>query len=157
MIDELRPLGLYDAARTLGIDPFEVVRLLVLGEAFPDGTLVLTPDHVQKIRETGGIEHWWDQDAPEGQALVLAMIGKMVDDGLVGESGTRIDNLWRGLGDEQQALLQQAVNILAQNAQILSFMTPRGVQVSLAPDAVGLLGEVAAEEAQHDQLAVLWG
>lgn len=150
-------MGLYEAARTLGIDPFEAVRLLVLGDAFPEGTLLLTVDHVEKIRETGGIEHWWVDGAPSGQELVQAMIGKMIEGGLVGEVGTRIDNLWRGLDEEQQALLQQAVNILAQNAQILSFMTPRGVQVSLAPDAASFLGQVASGEAQHDQLAVLWG
>ena len=29
MLDELRPLGLSEAARHLGVDPFEVVRLTV--------------------------------------------------------------------------------------------------------------------------------
>ena len=157
-MSDARPLGLYDMARALLVDPFEVVRLLVLADAFPTGELVFTEEHLTQVRETGGIESWWVEDVPgDAQGLVLAMVGHLVSKGCVGDQGTRIDNLWRGLDAEQQGLAQQAINVLAQNGQILSFMTPRGVQVSLATDAVDYLSRVAAGEARHDQLAVLWG
>lgn len=161
MIQELRPIGLYDAARTLGIDPFEVVRLLVVADAVPSGQLRLTDDHVDKIRETGGIEFWWTEPLPESdnprRALVQAMIARLIDQGYVGDRGTRIDNLWRGLPVEEIALLQQAVNVLAHGGHLVTFLTPRGVQAALTADSVEHLRGVAEGQTEDESLAVLWG
>ena len=58
MLDEFRQLGLSDAARELGVDPFEVVRLIV---AFgpEDAPLTMKLDQVSALRVKAGIEDWW--------------------------------------------------------------------------------------------------
>ena len=135
MLDELRPLGLTDAAKRLGIDPFEVVRLLVVADAMPE-QLHLTDDHVEKVRSVGGIEFWWDEvdppsDADPRRGLVRMALATLQQRGIVGDTTTRLDNLWRGLPAETVALLQQAIGVLVQEGLLGTYPSPRGWQISI--------------------------
>jgi len=156
MLEELRPIGLRDVARDLGIDPFEVVRLLVVADAFPE-RLEFTADHVEQIRKVGGIEHWWTEGWPEERReLILDTVRRLIDGGIHGDRGTRVDNLWRGLPTDEQALLQQLVTSLVQSGHLATFMTPRGVQVSLTSTAVDTLKQVVAGETELGSISALW-
>ena len=156
-----RPIGLYGAGRILGIDPFEVVRLLVVADAFPAGELQLKPDHLALVRSTGGIEEWWTQmpvrTGDPRRAMVLAALARLLEHGAIGEKGTRLDNLWRGLPPEDCVLVQQAIQILVQGGQIATWMTPRGIQVAVLPEAVDNLQRVASGQADPGPLGALWG
>jgi len=53
MLEEFVPLTLTDVAKQLGVDPFEVMRLLVVNKSVPEG-LAFTPEHVEKLRQVMG-------------------------------------------------------------------------------------------------------
>lgn len=53
MMDDFRPLTLSDVARQLGLDPFEVVRLLVQAGALPDN-MQFKAEHVDRLRQATG-------------------------------------------------------------------------------------------------------
>jgi hypothetical protein len=158
---ESGPIGLYEAGRLLGLDPFEIVRLLVLAGAFPAREIALGPEHLAVVRSTGGVEDWWTPPPPRTgdarRSIVLAVLGRLIEHGAVGDTGTRADNLWRGLPPEDQLLVQQAVQLLVQSGRIATWMTPRGVQVAVAHEAVEDLRRVAAGEADPGPLGALWG
>lgn len=167
MLAELRPMSLSDAARHLGVDPFEVVRLLVAaggeagaGHGWPT-SLHLSHEQAEALRASAGIEHWW-QDAPPPaddnplRSAVLGAVQQLVSRGLVGERTTRLDNLWRGLGYEQQVAIEQAVMVLLEEAKLVTAASPRGVQVSIAPGAEKELEQLASGEAEHAGLAAVW-
>jgi len=160
VLDELRPLGLSDAARALGVDPFEVVRLTV---AFgpKSGPLTLSLDQVAELRDHAGIEDWWtDASLPDDgnrlRAAIRGAIHQLISRRLVGEQTTRLDNLWRGLAVDQQVGVEQAVMVLLEEEKLLTAASPRGVQVSIAPGAETLLDKIASGAAEHAGLAAVW-
>ena len=162
MLADLRPLNLSDAAHALGVDPFEVVRLLVASRTLDGGApLQLTRDRVDDLRSTAGIEHWWQESgAPAGdnplRAAVQGALQQLVSRDLVGDRSTRLDNLWRGLGYEQQVAVEQAVMVLLEEGKLTTAASARGVQVSIAPGAEAELAQIAKGRADHAGLAAVW-
>lgn len=160
MLDELRPLGLSDSARQLGVDPFEVVRLMV---AFGphEGPLALKPEQVDALRAKAGIEDWWtDATLPDDpnrvRAAIRGALHQLISRRLVGELTTRLDNLWRGLAVDQQVAVEQAVMVLLEEEKLLTAASPRGVQVSIAPGAEGELEAIATGTGEHAGLSAVW-
>ena len=159
MLDELRPLGLSAAASRLGVDPLEVVRLLVVAE-MDSGALEVPHDDLDKLRELGGIESWWDDATPPEdenslRGAVRGALGQLLERGKVGDEKTRLDNLWRGLAPDNQAVIEQAVMFLIEEGKLLTAAEPRGVVVSIAPGAEDeLKGIVDGQE--HEGLAGIW-
>lgn len=154
MLDDLRPLSLSDAARDLGVDPFEVVRLMVASEIAFD-SLTLTRDDVAQVRRNAAIERWWaDSTLPVDEnrlrAAVRGALHQLLSRGLIGEATTRLDNLWRGLELEQQMAIEQAVMVLLEEEKLLTAASPRGVQVSVSPPAADALEKIANGEVPHD-------
>ena len=162
MLDELRPLGLADAARDLGVDPFEVVRLLVIAEAVPD-RMALTADHIEKARETGGIEEWYGdgdglpEDDNAKRRVIRGALGKMVDGGYVGETTTRMDNVWRGIDADGQLVLQQMVSQLVSEGHLLTAASQKGVQISLNPESMDVVTKVVEGKKAPVDLSPLAG
>ncbi|MBN2800871.1 MAG: hypothetical protein JXX28_17170 [Deltaproteobacteria bacterium] len=157
MLDELRPMGLYQAALTLEIEPFEVVRLLTLANAVPESNLLICDATLDLIKDVGGIEQWWTDSPDQPDELVRAAIGILLDRGHIGERSARIDNLWRGLPVESQSVLQQAVHQLVQGGFLATMMHLQGVHVTVAPEAVDRLRAVAAGELSLSSLSPLLG
>lgn len=139
MLEELRPLGISDVAKRLGIDVFEVVRLLVASGNMPTH-LQVPSEHVERLRSFGGIDApWWiDVELPEDEhplrQRVRAAIQLLLDRGHVGDRTTRMDNVWRGLPDDDQAFLQTALTVLGEEGLLTVLATPVGVQVAIASD-----------------------
>lgn len=137
MLDELRPMGLGAAARRLGVDLFEVVRLVVATDT-PSEQLGFSPEQVENLRAFGGIEGpWWpDVELPEDEhplrQRVRAAVQQLVARGLVGEHTTRMDNVWRGLPVDDQLFLQTALTTLGEEGVLVIAATPSGVRVSVA-------------------------
>lgn len=153
MLEELRPLGVSDAAKRLGIDVFEVVRLLVASGTTPEH-LQLSPDHVERLRVFGGIEApWWGEaELPEDEhplrQRVRAAVQLLIDRGFVGDTTTRMDNVWRGLPDDDQAFLQTALTVIGEEGLLAVVATPVGVQVAIAPDRLDTARAIA--DGSHD-------
>lgn len=157
MLDELRPMGLYQAALTLEVEPFEVVRLLTLANAIPEDNLLISDATLDLLREVGGLEQWWSEGSDDGDALVRAALGTLLERGHVGERTTRLDNLWRGLPGETQSALQHAVTQLVQAGLLRTVMHVQGVHVAVAPDAVERLKAVAEGRASLSSLSPVLG
>lgn len=137
-LDLLRRLTVHQAAQVLDLHPFEVVRLLVAADALP-GDLRLDASHLDRVRQRGGLEQWWDAAPPPGpgrpQALVRAMLERLVEREIIEPRRTRADNLFRGLDPEGRAVLRRAVNILIRDQLFTSHMATEGLMVALHPDA----------------------
>ena len=160
MLDDLRPLGLSEAARHLGVDPFEVVRLTV---AFGPhgGPLSLKLDQIDTLRVRAGIEDWWTDatlpdDANRLRAAIRGALHQLLSRRLVGELTTRLDNLWRGLAVDQQVAVEQAVMVLLDEEKLLTAASPKGVQVSIAPGAEAELDRIATGAGEHGGLSAVW-
>ena len=149
MRDDLRPLSLTDAARSLGIDPFEVVRLLVASEAMPEGAPFLTAERVEALRELGGIEAaWWEgarlpEDANPRRRRLRAALALLAARGHVGTEATRLDNVTRGLPAAEQRFLGTALRALADDGLLSVEVRPVGVVVAIVASAAGRVRSIA--------------
>ena len=63
MLENLRPATFVQAAWSLEITPFEVVRLLVVADAVPR-ELQLTDRERGVLIQMGGMEWWWEGELP---------------------------------------------------------------------------------------------
>lgn len=161
MLDELEPVGLVEAARRLGSDPFEVVRLLVAAAAVPDGALSIDPEIVDKLRGIGRIEPtWWGEvtlpkDASPGRARVRAAVQLLLDKGRVGEDRTRMDNVWRGLDARDRRLLERAFTVFSEEGMVRISPSSIGPLVSIEPVAIEAAKKFAAGKLESPGLRAL--
>lgn len=163
MLSEFHPLGVTDAARRLGLDPFEVVRLLVAsGKASDDGAPVYSAELVEELRVFGRIDPpWWGgvdlpDDANPLRQRVRAALQLLLEKGVVGDATTRMDNVWRGLPFEDQGLLQQAVMVLAEEGALRVVGSPVGLLVSIDPAAKATVEGLAAGTKESAGLSALY-
>lgn len=153
-------LTVSDAATELGVEPFEVIRLLVASDA-PLNALRVDHETLEKIRQLGAIERWWDGESPPEddnpkRAWTRAALHRLLTAGFVGEHMTRMDNLWRGLALGDQDLVREATNLLVESGALLSKMTRSGVQVAISPDAQHLVAEIVSGTQIPEALSALW-
>ena len=78
---------------------------------------VLQPEAVATLRELGRIDApWWADTPPAPEGLdprlhrVRLALGKLLEREHVEDASTRMDNVWRGLSREDQALLHRALD-----------------------------------------------
>ena len=148
-MDELRPVSLTDAARRLGVDPFEVVRLLVASDAMPDGQPFLTSERVEHLRELGGIEpSWWnDVRMPEDNDVrrkhIRVALRLMLERGVVGDAMSRLDNVSRGLPMETQRWVSAALRCLADEGLLRLEFRPTGPMVAVVAGAEARVRTIA--------------
>jgi hypothetical protein len=136
MLDEFRTLGLSDAARRLGCDPFDLVKLLV-ASGRPGADLRFDAATLDQLRLLGRMEDpWWAGVALPVDASVLrarcrAAVQLLHQRGHVGEHQTRLDNVLRGLGFEEQGAVRRCLTALAEDGVIAVAHTPIGPMVSI--------------------------
>ncbi len=160
MIEQFRAAKLVDAAKRLGVGPFELVRLSVaLGEASSD--LRFTSDSLSKIQDKAGIRDFWaDRALPSSrnpvEAAVRGACGLLLDLGFVGNIGTRLDNLSRGLTEHQAEAIDESTALLAEEGAVLLMTSAAGLQVSVAPGFEGKIRAIADGSDTPDTIASLW-
>lgn len=139
MLDSLKPLSLGEAARLIGVDPFEVVRMLV--QRKDTETLRIPRSKIDELKAFAGVELWWTADALErtdeirNRGRALTALTMLLDRGHVGpDATTRVDNLWRGLPLDAQGVLDLVVEGLAEEGLLLLIRTPRGLEVAAASE-----------------------
>ncbi len=148
-IEMFQKLTLQDLSRWLELHPYEVVRVLVAGEALPDD-LRFTREDVDRVRAMGGIELWWSDPPAAGgaeaeAALLAGLAGQLLAREVFGrERATRFDNLLRGLDPEQQRAMRRAVQRLLKAGHLATRSSPTGLRVYAPEDSRGYLGELAA-------------
>lgn len=162
MLDELQSLGLVGAARALGVDPFEVMRLRVAAGHASDAELRFTQEEIDTLRTLGGIEgSWWEsvelpEDANPLRQRVRAAVDQLIKRGRIGETRTRMDNVWRGLPYADQEFLQQALSTLADEGVLQLASAPTGLEISVATDALPRAASLAQGEIDTDGLTALY-
>ncbi len=160
MLEKLLPSGLTGAARDLGVEPLEVVRLMVMTDTVSDG-FNCNEAHLQKLASYGQIETgWWDgaelpkDDNPTRQRIRAAiglLLGRCTDGQTI-----RLDNLWRGLPIEHQQIVEEAMNILADEERVQIGNHTSGVRIGVPPDQAEALAAIANGEAESEGLAELY-
>ncbi len=150
MWDDLRPITLTQAAKQLGVDPFEVMRLLVAADAVPVGAPVLSAEAVEQLRAVGQLQpSWWPgaqlpDDPHPRRARVRAALSLLLERGYVGDVVTRLDNVTRGLRAEEQRLILAALRALAEVGLVRIEVRPIGVMVAVEADHADRVRSVAA-------------
>jgi hypothetical protein len=158
VLSALTPIGLNEVSRRLGVDPFETVRLLIATQQDLSGPMMFAPELVDTLRDQGGVDTTWWADAgdAEPKARVQAAVKALLDRGFVGDTTTRMDNVWRGLPLDDQALVQQAIMTLSEE-QIVRFIgTPIGLQVSIEAGQKALAQKIASGKASTPGLDALY-
>jgi len=157
-LNALTPIGLNEVSRRLGVDPFETVRLLVATKQDLSGPMLFPAELVETLRDQGGVDASWWEDASEAEpkARVQAAIQQLLDRGFVGDTTTRMDNVWRGLPFDDQALLQQALTTLAEDQIVRCIGTPIGLHVAIDPAQKKAAEGIAKGTSSTDGLDALY-
>lgn len=147
MLGELRTVGLIEAARRLGVHPFELVRLAVVADSVP-GRFHFDDDLLDTLRQAGGLQAWWEDRAlPQGgsdaERVARGVLQLLFEHGAVSPKSTRMDNLWRGLSVPHQVIAQGVVSALVEAEMLTSEPTPAGVQVGVASSHAKTLRKAA--------------
>lgn len=135
MLHDLLPYGVVGAARALGVEPMDVIRLAVMTGNMPE-TLSFTPALVEALREAGSIESgWWagatlPTDPNPARARIRGAVALLLERAANGP--VRMDNLWRDLSFEEQELLQDAFDVLADDELVEIVADARGVWIAVA-------------------------
>ena len=158
---DLRPMGLKDASLALGVDPFELIRMLVGTESVPPG-LVFDQAMIATLREREGIEDsWWSdttlpEDGNPARALVRGALGLLLERGHIGGEGTRLDNVGRGLSAGDQTVLMDALTVLSDEGHIVLVGSKTGTRVTIHPDSEDQVRALAAGQGDESALSALY-
>jgi hypothetical protein len=160
-VDQFKKLHIKDLAARLGIHPFNIVRILTAKNQLT-ADLLFEEDDVEKVRRFGGVEYWWtagcvvEPDSIRARGVLRSLVRELLKRGIVGETTTRADNVYRGLDAEDERVARRALNVLIQEQLVRTVPTPLGIHVSVVPEQVRLLERLAAGKEVPPALAVLW-
>jgi hypothetical protein len=144
-------ISVEEAARRLGIHPFEVVRHLARHRQSFDG-FEIEADLLPTLTGWAGLEDWWDEEpppAPAGPGSTVPAVRedphprrmiarwipfKLRQKGKVGASHTRIDNAWRGLPGDLRGFGKQVVEQMKREGLLRSKPTVNGEHIFLVPE-----------------------
>ena len=160
VLSELQPIGINELSRRLGVDPFEAMRLLLATGFDLKKPLTFPPALVHELRQRGGVdESWWTgvKLAPGGRARVAEALQMLLDRGLVGARTTRMDNVWRGLPFDEQALLQRALTTLTGEGLLVCVGAPTGLQIAVEASKKAQVEGIAKGSASTAGLDALFG
>lgn len=161
MMPEFLPMSLGAASRQLGVEPFELTRLIVAaGE--PVGRLEFTPARLDTIRRFAGIERWWGEgtnppadDIPL-RGVLRGVLQRMLEHKRVGDQRTRQDNLWRGLPGKQRRFVEDAVDMLVEHGLVSVRSEATGVMISIRSEAIDRVQALADGKDVPADIARLW-
>jgi hypothetical protein len=158
-------MTLSEASLALGVHPFELIRVLVALGAFPPD-LHLNAEEVERVRTLGGLERWWEPDS-QGEAvrrsdpiaargIARGLCVQLIEHGLLDPTSARLDNIFRGLDADTQAVVRAVLHALVQEGYLRTFNTPSGVNVTIASQHGENVLKIASGDAFPRALALLW-
>ena len=131
MLEDVKPLSISMAASAIGVDPFDLVRLLVARRR--SGPMELSHSELDAFCEQSGIETWWPDglELQPGPALLSRVLSEMLERRHTRQAATRLDNLWRGLNASQQEFIHECVETLGAQHWLLLGATATGPTVAI--------------------------
>ncbi len=160
-VEQFHKLNVADIARLLGVHPFDVVRILAANDAF-EPTLRFEQNVLDKVRKLGEIETWWsaertiDDDPIPERGVLRAIVAEMLRRGIVGETSTRVDNVFRGMDSDHEQMARRALNLLIREGYASSHSSPTGNRASLRSETLSELKELVEGRSMPAGLAALW-
>ncbi|MCB9763446.1 MAG: hypothetical protein H6739_27005 [Alphaproteobacteria bacterium] len=161
---QFQRLTLSEVSLRLGIHPFDLIRVLVALDEMPDD-LTFSEEDVDRIRERGGLETWWIDDAPAEQVrhddpvpvrgMARAMAMQLIAHKVLGRATTRLDNLIRGLEPESQVYARNVLSKMLQEGYLQTFNTPSGLNISVVSNRAEDLRRIAGGDYPREMKA-LW-
>lgn len=144
-LDHLTRLSLAETATQLALHPFDLVRALVHLNALPDD-LRFDRDAVDGLRQRIGLQTWF----PEGRqspatpkGLLQDLSHQLVTRGVVGETGTRLDNLSRGLDEAEKEQAMALVRGLHAAGVVQTWTEPSGLMISVVEGKEYVVADLA--------------
>ena len=146
MLKGLRGASLTKAARSLEVDPFEIIRLLVAMDD-DQAPMWFFDARIRAISAFAGIEWWWTDPAdavsdPNPRRVLVRTTARNLAGRAVGSASTRIDNLWRGLEPDQRQVVEQTVALFIENGHLIARPDLVGTVVSVSPTGLDPLRKI---------------
>lgn len=144
-LNSLQRMGVAQAATALQIHPFELVRALVNLERLPTD-LRFTAPQIDTLRDAIGLEVWFPEgriSEPTPKGLLKDIAHQMVTRGVIGESGTRLDNCTRGLSEEEDELALHLLRGLISEGVLQSWTSELGLQIAIEEGKEYLVADLA--------------
>ena len=150
-------LGSVEASKSLGVDLFELSRLMA-AEPAAGRSEALSPAGLIDFGQRHRIECWWRSSDARNlgskEQVVRTALGMLIQRGFIGETWTRRDNLWRGLSALHCAAMQESVEVLLDEGLLLA----RGRHdISVAPAGIGTIHIIASGVYSPPALVEVWG
>ena len=160
-LETFRKLSMGDVARSLGLKPFDIARILGQQEGGLPAQMRFDPGIVDEVRELAGVSVWWTdsvraEDTIPARATVRTLAAKLLEHHTTHRKPTRADNLFRGLEGAEQLLIRRAVNQMIREGMLRSVSTVSGLHVIVDEVQVDTLQAVAAGTSIPDNIAALW-
>ena len=156
-LNSLQRMGVAQAAANLQIHPFELVRALVNLERLP-ADLRFTDGDIGTLREAIGLQTWFPEgriSEPTPAGLLKDIAHQLVTRGVVGESGTRLDNCTRGLEEDEEQLALQLLRGLVAEGVLQSWTSELGVQIAIEEGKEYLVADLAEGGEPPDAVSAL--
>ena len=137
MNDIIHYSSLSEVAAKLDIHPFDIARYLALQKSGIPNEMQFTANQINQMAEGLGLENWWkaprqiQDDNPE-RLLIREMAQRLLNADL--SSGTRADNLYRGLQGGEYAFVRSVVNAFIKSQILHPVATLTGLQIHLGND-----------------------
>ena len=150
-------LGVVEAAKRLGVDLFELSRLIAIDPArLEDGRI--EQSSLVDFGERHRIEDWWtsveDRNTLPKEKVVRRALGMLLERGVIDGQRTRRDNLWRRLKMSSRVAIQECVEVLLDEGLLLA----RGRHdISVASAGIGTIHIIASGVFSPPALVELWG
>ncbi|MCB9741079.1 MAG: hypothetical protein H6741_17410 [Alphaproteobacteria bacterium] len=158
-------VSLTDVSLRLGIDPFDLIRVLVSLDALPDD-LHFAEDEIDDVKELAGLETWWTpaaagqrmrhEDSIPARGMARGMCRQLLDHQVLGRSATRWDNLMRGLEPDAQLLARNVLHTLLQEGYLQIFNTASGLNISVVATRAEDLRRIAEGDFYPRAMRALW-
>ena len=161
MPSDLGPVSMARLAQRLKTDPFELIRLRVVSGA--DLThLSMGTMEAERLRAFAGFDELCERVALSspvplsGHQWVPGLLAILLEENRCGENTVRMDNLWRGLEQEDADIVKNIIRVLVEEGYLSTYTAPQGIQLSIHPGRRQAIHALVTGETIPDSLAYLW-
>lgn len=141
-IELFRKKNLSEVAQTLEVHPFDLARHFGATGHLPH-RLQIDEESIETLRRELGVLSIWSEDGPSvhdpnpRRGLLRELSGRLLDANFT--NSHRADNWYRGLVEEQQFLITQAINLFIELDVLLSISTPGGLHIQIVENKRNIL------------------